>query len=196
MVERVQIRNACITWNNPPVEKLGPFGEDLPKEITYIVWSLECGKKGNIHWQMYVEFNRSMTLGGIKKLFGEKTIHIERRKGTAKEAADYCKKNDDTHLAGPWELGEISHQGVDMEARLEREEQIEIIGRVRRGEAHLHDVPSDLLMSRPAGVKLALTLAPPVRRKQLDIYYIEGNTGIAVKPDLLAANYWSICIWE
>ena len=81
MVERVQIRNACITWNNPPVEKLGPFGEDLPKEITYIVWSLECGKKGNIHWQMYVEFNRSMTLGGIKKLFGEKTIHIERRKG-------------------------------------------------------------------------------------------------------------------
>ena len=136
-----QIRNACITWNNPPVEKVGPFAEGLPKEIRYLVWSLECGKAGNIHWQMYAEFNRPMTIGGIKKMFGDKTIHIERRRGTAKEAADYCKKKDDTHLAGPWELGEISHQGVDMEARQEREEQIAVIGRVRRGEAHLQDVP-------------------------------------------------------
>ena len=53
---------------------------------------------------------------------------MEKRRGTAKQAADYCKKNDDTHLAGPWELGEISQQGVDRELRMEREEQIAAIG--------------------------------------------------------------------
>ena len=174
----LRLRNACITWNNPPVEQLGPFGEDLPECITYLVWSLECGSSGNIHWQMYAEFNTTMTLSGIKKAFGNNTIHIEKRKGTAKQAADYCKKNDDTHLAGPWELGEISHQGVDMEARLEREDEISFITALRKGEAHLGDMPSDLIRSCPAGIKMALTLAPPVRRKQVDVYYIEGETGI------------------
>ena len=173
-----RVRNACITWNNPPVEKVGPFAEKLPEQITYLVWSLECGKAGNVHWQMYAEFDRSLGLSQIKKLFGNNTIHVEKRRGTAKQAADYCKKNDDTHLAGPWELGEISKQGVDRELRMEREEQIAAIGRLARGEAHLQDTPYDLLMSRPAGVKLALTLAPAVRRKQVDIYYIEGDTGI------------------
>ena len=173
-----QVRNACITWNNPPVEKIGPFGEDMDERITYLVWSLECGSAGNIHWQMYVEFSRPVTFAGIKKMFGNNTIHIEKRKGTAKQAADYCKKNDDTHLAGPWELGEISHQGVDLDARMEREDEINFIGQLRRGEIHLSEVPSDVIRSCPAGIKMAMTLAPPIRRKQVDVYYIEGETGI------------------
>ena len=86
----LRTRNACITWNNPPIEQIGPFGEDLPQCITYLVWSLECGKAGNIHWQMYVEFNNPKRLSEIKKLFGNNTIHVEKRRGTAKEAADYC----------------------------------------------------------------------------------------------------------
>lgn len=173
-----KLRNACITWNNPPVEQIGPFGEDMDPRVTYLVWSLECGKAGNIHWQMYVEFSQQMSMSQIKKIFGNNTIHIERRKGTAKQAADYCKKNDDTHLAGPWELGEISHQGVDLEARMEREDEITVIGKLARGEIHLKDAPYDLIRGCPAGIKMAMTLAPPVRRKQVDIYYIEGETGI------------------
>jgi len=173
-----KLRNACITWNNPPIEQIGPFGEDMDPRISYLVWSLECGERGNIHWQMYVEFNTPVTIGGIKKIFGNNTIHIERRKGTAKQAADYCKKNDDTHLAGPWELGEISHQGVDLEARMEREDEITVIGKLARGEMHLKDAPYDLIRGCPAGIKMAMTLAPPIRRKQVDIYYIEGETGI------------------
>jgi hypothetical protein len=35
-----------------------------------------------------------------------------------------------------------------------------------------------MIRSCPAGVKMALTLAPTIRRKNIDIYYIEGDTGI------------------
>lgn len=176
--KRLQFRNACITWNNPPIDRLGPFGEEMPEQITYIVWSLECGKAGNIHWQMYVEFNKSVTLGQIKKMFGNDTIHIEKRRGTAKQAADYCKKNDDTHLAGPYELGEISHQGQSSIEKMEKESQNSILQELREGRMNIREVPPDMLRSCPQGIKMALTLAPPVRRKNIDIYYIEGSTGI------------------
>lgn len=172
-------RNACITWNNPPIEKLGPFGEDLPECITYLVWSLEMGEAERTpHWQMYVEFNKQMSFKSIKETFGDNTIHIEKRKGTAKEAADYCKKLDATHVLGPFELGEMSHQGVDPVTRMEKEEHNQALVEIRRGRMHLADAPVDLIRACPQAIKMAMTLAPPVRRRQVDIYYIEGSTGI------------------
>jgi hypothetical protein len=172
-----RIRNCCITWNNPPLPKVGPFTE-LPVQITYLVWSLECGAAGTEHWQMYAEFKNPITMSAIKKLFGNNTIHIEKRRGTAAQAAAYCKKLDETHLAGPWELGEISHQGQDQTAKMEKESQNEVLLNLKKGFTGIKDVPVDMLRSCPQGVKMALTLAPPVRRKQVDIYYIEGDTGI------------------
>ena len=84
--EGPKLRCACITWNNPPLEKRPLMFTELPEKCTYIVWSLECGKAGNVHWQIYVEFDRPMSLPGIKKVFDEKTIHIEPRRGTAEQA--------------------------------------------------------------------------------------------------------------
>ena len=171
-------RNACVTWNNPPLETRPLMFTELPDKVTYIVWSLECGKAGTTHWQIYVEFASTMTVAGIKKIFGEKSIHVEPRRGTAQQAADYCKKLDETHLQGPWEFGEISHQGQSSSARMEKEAQNGVIGELRRGKVRMADVPDDMVRSCPQAIKMAMTLAPPVLRKKVDVYYLEGDTGI------------------
>jgi len=167
-----------VTWNNPPLESRPLMFTALPEDVSYIVWSLECGAAGTVHWQIYVEFSKRMTLTGIKKVFGDKTIHIEKRRGSAKQAADYCKKLDETHLQGPWEFGEISHQGSSDSAKWEKEAQNAMIGDLRRGVAGLKQIPDDMIRSCPQAIKMALTMAPPVRRKSVDIYYIEGETGV------------------
>lgn len=176
-VRAQRIRNCCITWNNPPLPKIGPFSQ-LPDQITYLVWSLECGAKGTEHWQMYAEFKNPITVAAIKKLFGNDKIHVEKRRGTAAQAAAYCKKLDETHLSGPWELGELSHQGQDLTAKMEKQAQNEVLLDLKKGFTNVKDVPVDMLRSCPQGIKMALTLAPPVRRQGVAVYYIEGATGI------------------
>ena len=81
-------------------------------------------------------------------------------------------------MDGPWEFGVISHQGQSETGRLEKEEQNAYIGDLREGFKNLRDIPNDLIRSCPMAIKMALTMAPLVRRESVDIYYIEGPTGI------------------
>ena len=176
--------NCCFTINNPRKLADGTFGPlcvSLPERCRYIVWSLEKGENGTPHYQGYLELFKqveSKDAGPIKKILGYPGAHIEKRRGTARQAADYCKKLDDTHVDGPWEFGEISHQGQSETGRLEKEEQNAFIGDLREGFKNLRDVPNDLIRSCPMAIKMALTMAPLVRRESVDVYYIEGPTGI------------------
>lgn len=72
----------------------------------YIVFGKEVGENGTPHLQGYIEFDNPRSLGGVKKLLGVR-VHLEVRRGTPKEASDYCKKAD---LAF-YEQGEMSTQG-------------------------------------------------------------------------------------
>lgn len=94
-------RNYCFTLNN--------YSDDHVNEIAswdckYVVFGKEEGKEGTPHLQGYVEFKNAKTLKSLKKL--NKAIHWEARKGTAKQAADYCKKDGDF-----MEHGTMSAQG-------------------------------------------------------------------------------------
>ena len=77
------------------------------KHFRYAVFQLEKGEEElTPHYQGYVEFTACVRFNAIKKLIGEKP-HLEARKGSAKQAAEYCKKAD-SREAGPWENGERS----------------------------------------------------------------------------------------
>ena len=183
-VKRLRWRNCCFTINNPRVladGKFEPLVLSLPERCSYIVWSLEKGENGTQHYQGYLELKKqieSKDAGPIKKILGYPSAHIELRRGSARQAADYCKKLDETHVDGPWEFGEISHQGISETDRLEKEELNAHLADIKEGYKNLKDVPIDLIRSCPQAIKMALTLAPLVRREKVDVYYIEGPTGI------------------
>lgn len=90
----------CGTLNNPLTKDLPPV-----KGLKYKVWQLEVGKSGTPHLQIYVEFGTNQRLSAMTKWIPG--CHWEVRKGTAKQASDYCKKKEG-QLEGPWEFGTMS----------------------------------------------------------------------------------------
>lgn len=79
----------------------------LLRDERYVVWQLEQGATGNVHYQGYVEFDRPKRLGAVKSMLP--TAHWEPRKGTRDQARDYCMKGDrpdgSLRLDGPWTRG-------------------------------------------------------------------------------------------
>lgn len=99
MSTRMRMRNVCFTaWNNVVYDK------DYMKYM--IVGEEVCPSTKKIHFQGYVEFVRALDFGKVKDLLGGGEVHIERRKGSALQALDYCKK--DNNFA---EFGEPTKQG-------------------------------------------------------------------------------------
>lgn len=81
--------------------------------VSYLVFQREqCGSTGREHWQGYAETEgRGQS---IKWWQGKLAIgkgHVEKRKGTADEAVNYCRK-EDTRLWGPYESGSRSKSCV------------------------------------------------------------------------------------
>lgn len=94
-------RNVCFTlYQEPPVI----FDEAC---VRYVIWGCEvCPSTGRPHLQGYLELKNPRGINAIKAILHSETVHIEPRRGTAKQAIDYCKKD------GKWtEWGEPSQQG-------------------------------------------------------------------------------------
>ena len=94
-------RNHCFTLNNYTKEEL----EEIKAwECNYLVIGFEVGKEKTPHLQCYVEWGKPKRFSTLKRI--NSRIHWERRKGTAKQASDYCKK-DGLFI----EFGVLSNQG-------------------------------------------------------------------------------------
>lgn len=68
----------------------------------YSVYQRERGQAGTDHHQGYVEFGNNKTLSFVRRLLP--LAHWETRKGSQKQAIDYCSK-EDTRVAGPYYTG-------------------------------------------------------------------------------------------
>lgn len=91
----------CFTINNPE----GELDFESVGQVKYAVYQLEEGDQGTPHYQGYIEFVTRKSLAALKKfptVFAK--AHWETRKGTALQAAEYCKK-EEGRLSGPWEYG-------------------------------------------------------------------------------------------
>lgn len=91
--------------------------EELPDKVSYLIYQVEeAPKTGKHHLQLYAQMTCPMSLGSMKKIFGEG--HYESRQGTHEEAAAYCSK-EETRVEGPWELGIPVTQGSNKRKKIE-----------------------------------------------------------------------------
>lgn len=79
----------CFTINNPTDDEKKACDEI---ECNYIVYGNEVGAEGTPHLQGYLELKDGKTLSAVQKLLGGRA-HLEKRKGTPKQASEYCKKD-------------------------------------------------------------------------------------------------------
>lgn len=101
-------RHACFTIFNFEIQALKDLCTSLVEEgkVRYVVWQVEkAPTTDKKHVQGYVEFPKPKKITGIKTLFNDNTMHIEKRMGTRDQARAYCMKKD-TQQDGPFEFGE------------------------------------------------------------------------------------------
>lgn len=87
----------CFTLNNyDPTEEqtIASLHDAQGTPVTFLIYGREIGENGTRHLQGYIEFSTRKRLTGVKRLLGER-VHLEARRGTAQEAADYCRKDGD-----------------------------------------------------------------------------------------------------
>lgn len=104
-----RIRNICFTINNPGdpdfenLKALEPRCDYLIYGREHHDWAEEYG--ATPHLQGYLELHSQIRFNTFKKLLPR--AHFEQRLGTAKQASDYCRKED----SDPYVYGEISSPG-------------------------------------------------------------------------------------
>lgn len=83
-----RFRSLCFTSYKDVVE----YEQD---KVNYIIFQREvCPKTKKEHWQGYCELKKQLSMKQVKKLFNDKALHIESRKGNQQQAIDYCKKEE------------------------------------------------------------------------------------------------------
>lgn len=171
----MQGRNVCFTYNNPGPDPI-PF--DVEK-MHYLVYQREVGENGTEHFQGYCELKKQLRLNALKTLLvGEgNSCHITNRRGTAKGAADYCKK-EDTRKEGttPYEFGEMkaNNQGKrnDLEAFKD-----EVMSGTKRKRDLIED-HAGTLARYPKFYDTLTSLTRPTRVEDLEVVLHIGDTGL------------------
>lgn len=95
----------CFTYNNPThyPEELGALLVNI-NHFRYAVFQLEEGEETKTkHYQGYLECAKNVRRSYLTNMTCDK-ISWRKRRGTQKEARDYCMK-EDTRLHGPYEFG-------------------------------------------------------------------------------------------
>ncbi len=83
----------CFTDHK--MELLWPSIDHWDVAYDYLVIGLEtCPTSGSLHFQGFIQLKEDRNLLELKELFDDNTIHWEGRRGTATQAAEYCKKEN------------------------------------------------------------------------------------------------------
>ncbi len=156
-----------FTVNNP-----ADWKPELSSHVTYLVWQLEKGASGTLHFQGtfrrtyslgstytlsgYLELDKKKGLTFLKTAF-HPTAHYEGRRGTQAQAVRYCRKAD-TRQDGPWEEGTPMAQGARADIR-------QLVEAVRAGATTV-----ELLDTQPLGLakypRFVLTVKLSVRPRR------------------------------
>jgi len=99
----------CFTVNNPEIGDEWQI-QTLIQDTDYCVYGREVGEQQTPHWQGYCVFPYPKSLNQVKAILTR--AHWETRRGTHRQAADYCKKDGDFEEHGelPVSAGEASKE--------------------------------------------------------------------------------------
>lgn len=91
-VKFTQSRNWCFT--DFELLDLAPIYKEYSDIIRYVCYGEEkCPKTGKKHHQGWIQFINKKRLGGVKKIFGSKKIHVESCIASPACNDKYCKKD-------------------------------------------------------------------------------------------------------
>lgn len=178
----------CFTLNNPSLN--GPAYLNVCEShahFRYVVFQLERGDNGTLHYQGYIEFTRPLRLSTLKKWEAE--AHFEPRAGTQEQAITYCTK-EETRVDGPWTAGE---KGKGSGARTDLTNAVSVfreggLKRLRdecpetyiRYSTGFHRLASSLLPPRLVPPEVHLFFGPPGCGKTRSFYDLYSTTGCVI----------------
>jgi hypothetical protein len=137
LILNMQLRSLVFTWNNYTDDSVALLKAAFA-DARYMVIGFEEGEQeGTPHLQGYIQLKKRVTFIKLAKMF---PWHIEKVRGTPKEAADYCKKT--TNYIELGELFDHSTGGASTHERYSL-----ILDHARRGELDLiaEQYPSEYL---------------------------------------------------
>lgn len=177
--------NWCFT-----IALFPPSGESwteptgLPDGLSYIVYQLEEGDDGLLHYQGYMESTNQCTLSAAKKKLGCRWAHLEPRRGTVEQAINYCAKPGG--LEPVVEFGRYKRQG-------ERSDLIYIKDRIQQGATELdlwQESFSDMVRYHKGITRAMQVLGPQAKRGGVQIIVLWGDprAGKSVQAKHLAKS--------
>lgn len=185
-----------FTLNNPtetPDELLKVIAD--VEDVRYVIFQEEKGAEGTRHYQGYVEFRTRKRLAGVRKVIGR--AHWEPRRGSQKQAVDYCSK-EETRQSGPYEHGEKaeSQQGkrTDLSSAVDvlrsggikrvREEHPEVFVKFSRG---LRELDLGTIVQTADAPEVILLFGPPGCGKTRHFHDTEGPGACHL---ICSGGYW------
>jgi len=159
-------RDYCFTSYNMEFEP-----EKHSDVLQYASWQHEKGDKNDhLHIQGYVECINKVDFKTIKKILPS-GAHIEKRKGTQKQAIDYtCKK--DTQVEPGWEWGTQHKQG----ARNDLEKVKKMIEEGKKIEEIATENTMEFLKFH-SGIEKYIKIKQKKRTTMPDVFIIWGDAG-------------------
>jgi len=158
-------RSICFTLNNYSDADIAFLRQYAQEQARYLVFGYEIGEKGTPHLQGYLAWENPRSIDTFLKLCIKKP-HVERTRGSAKQASDYCKKDGKFE-----EFGELPAQG-------ERTDWKEAIDMLKSGanvmtiiESHPHMAPAQRALR-----EIKAMLLKPLHR-DVNVIVLIGDAG-------------------
>jgi len=104
--------NMDIDWEHLDIQAI-----DKKNAVKYIVYQGEYTKDMKKHIQGYIQLNDRKEMTFIKKLLGDKTLHLEQAKGTPHDNRAYCMKTEKDDIKQDIFLTPIEYGTIDMKTQ-------------------------------------------------------------------------------
>lgn len=170
----IQKRHYCFTANNPTLtpQQFGDELEQLPF-FRYVIFQLERGESGTLHFQGYIEFLQSVRGTCFARI--STSIRWAVRAGTRMQARTYCQK-EDTRISGPYERGHFTGGG-----RGSRTDLATMASYIQDGSNNLEAIARKyplVFLKYPRGTMLLRQHAIGYRDKPPSLFLLYGTTGV------------------